>query len=33
VIDFTPAVADNADPLSFDPRFNDSDKLRPNDAR
>jgi lysophospholipase L1-like esterase len=32
VIDFAPAVADKADPLSFDPRFNDSDKLHPNDA-
>ena len=32
VIDFAPAVADKADPLKFDPRFNDGDKLHPNDA-
>lgn len=32
VIDFAPAVADKADPLRFDPRFNDTDKLHPNDA-
>ena len=32
VIDFAPAVADKADPLRFDPRFNDGDHLHPNDA-
>jgi len=32
VIDFAPTVADKADPLRFDPRFNDGDKLHPNDA-
>lgn len=32
VIEFAPAVADKADPLSFDQRFNDSDKLHPNDT-
>jgi lysophospholipase L1-like esterase len=32
VIDFAPAVADKAEPLKFDPRFNDGDKLHPNDA-
>ena len=32
VIDFAPAVADKTDPLKIDPRFNDGDKLHPNDA-
>ena len=32
VIDFAPAVADKADPLKIDPRYNDGDKLHPNDA-
>lgn len=32
VIDFAPAVADKADPLRFDARYNDGDKLHPNDA-
>jgi len=32
VVDFEKAVADKADPLAFDPRFNDGDKLHPNDA-
>jgi lysophospholipase L1-like esterase len=32
VIDFAPAVADAADPLTFDKRFNDRDHLHPNDA-
>ena len=32
VIDFAPSVADAADPLTFDKRFNDRDHLHPNDA-
>jgi len=32
VIDFSPVVADKADPLKIDPVFNDGDKLHPNDA-
>jgi len=32
VIDFEPVVADKADPLKFDARYNDGDKLHPNDA-
>ncbi|WP_442679590.1 SGNH/GDSL hydrolase family protein [Sphingomonas sp. ASY06-1R] len=32
VIDFAAVVADKNDPLSFDPRFNDTDHLHPNDA-
>jgi lysophospholipase L1-like esterase len=32
VIDFAPSVADKADPTTFDPRFNRTDKLHPNDA-
>lgn len=32
VIDFAPVVADKANPLAFDPRYNDGDKLHPNDA-
>ena len=32
VIDFAPAVADAADALTFDKRFNDRDHLHPNDA-
>ena len=31
VIDFAPAVADAANPLAFDRRFNDTDHLHPND--
>ena len=32
VIDFAPAVADAANPLAFDKRYNDTDHLHPNDA-
>jgi lysophospholipase L1-like esterase len=32
VIDFAPALADPADPLSFAPQYNDRDHLHPNDA-
>jgi lysophospholipase L1-like esterase len=32
VVDFAPAVADKADPLTFDPGFNLNDRLHPNDA-
>ena len=32
VIDFAPAVADKADPLTIAPDYNDGDKLHPNDA-
>jgi lysophospholipase L1-like esterase len=32
VVDFAPSVADRADPTTFDPRFNLSDRLHPNDA-
>ena len=32
VVDFAPSVADKADPLTFDPRFNLRDRLHPNDA-
>lgn len=32
VIDFAPVVADKGDPLTFDPRYNDTDHLHPNDA-
>ena len=32
VIDFASSVADNADPLKIAARFNDGDKLHPNDA-
>lgn len=32
VIDFASAVADKADALKIDPKFNDGDKLHPNDA-
>jgi lysophospholipase L1-like esterase len=32
VIDFALVVADKADPLKFDARYNDFDKLHPNDA-
>lgn len=32
VIDFASSVADKSDPLEIDPRFNDGDKLHPNDA-
>lgn len=32
VIDFASSVADKADPLAIDPRFNDGDRLHPNDA-
>lgn len=32
VIDFASSVADKTDPLAIDPRFNDGDKLHPNDA-
>ncbi|WP_420137540.1 SGNH/GDSL hydrolase family protein [Sphingomonas sp.] len=32
VIDFAGVVADRGDPLTFDPRFNDTDHLHPNDA-
>jgi lysophospholipase L1-like esterase len=32
VIDFAPVVADPANPLSFDRRYNDTDHLHPNDA-
>ncbi|HWI85997.1 MAG TPA: SGNH/GDSL hydrolase family protein [Sphingomonas sp.] len=32
VIDLAATVADKANPLAFDPRFNDGDKLHPNDA-
>jgi len=32
VVDFAPSVADKADPTTFDPGFNLSDRLHPNDA-
>jgi lysophospholipase L1-like esterase len=32
VIDFAPAVADPADPLTFSKTYNDRDHLHPNDA-
>lgn len=32
VVDFAPTVADKADPTTFDPNFNHTDKLHPNDA-
>ncbi len=32
VIDFAPAVADSANPRTFDKRYNDRDHLHPNDA-
>ena len=32
VVDFAPSVADKSDPTSFDPNYNLSDKLHPNDA-
>ena len=32
IIDFAPAVADPANPLAIDHRYNDSDHLHPNDA-
>jgi lysophospholipase L1-like esterase len=32
VVDFAPSVADKSDPTTFDPNYNLSDKLHPNDA-
>ena len=32
VIDFAPVLADPANPLAFDRRYNDGDHLHPNDA-
>ena len=32
VVDFAPSVADKSDPLTFDPGFNLTDRLHPNDA-
>lgn len=32
VVDFAPSVADKADPTTFDPGFNLTDRLHPNDA-
>ena len=32
MIDFARPVASAADPLTFDPRYNDRDHLHPNDA-